>query len=195
MRAGIAVMALAMTTACTSQVTDRREISELPVMRWDLHPQADEWTRATLSALDIDGAGLTGVVPGDVEQFCPGYASATGEERRAFWAGLLSAVAKHESAMNPAAKGGGGRWIGLMQIAPRTANYYDCDTSRGLTNGASNLACAVRIAASQVKRDNAIAYDGDGWAGLARDWAPMRSEAKRSDVAGWTRAQSYCQKR
>ena len=119
----------------------------------------------------------------------------TEPERRAFWAGLFSALAKHESTWNPEAKGGGGRWIGLMQIAPDTARAYDCDLPEGagLTDGEANLACAVKIAAAQVGRDGAIVSDGSGdWRGIARDWAPMRVEAKREDVADWTSAQDYC---
>ena len=42
-------------------------------------------------------------------------------------------------------------------------------------------------------RDGAIVSDGSGgWRGIARDWAPMRSQKKRSDIADWTRAQDYC---
>lgn len=167
----------------------------LPVMRWDHRPEADQWTAATLAALRTEGAALASTVPADVEQFCPKYEEASMPERRAFWAGLLSALAKHESTWNPKAKGGGGQWIGLMQIAPGTARTYGCDLPKGagLTDGSANLACAVRIAAVQVSRDGAIASDsGGGWRGIARDWAPMRVGAKRADIAGWTRGQDYC---
>jgi len=167
----------------------------LPVMRWDHRPEAPKWTAATLAALRVDGDGLVDTVPADVDAFCPNYAEATMPERRAFWAGLFSALAKHESTWNPKAKGGGGRWIGLMQIAPQTARAYDCDlpNGAGLTDGSANLTCAVKIASVQVGRDAAIVSDGSGgWRGIARDWAPMRSASKRADIAAWTRAQPYC---
>lgn len=166
----------------------------LPVMRWDHRPEAEEWTAATLKALTAEGAVLASTVPADVDQFCPNYAEASMPERRAFWAGLFSALAKHESTWNPKAKGGGGQWIGLMQIAPGTARTYGCDlpAGKGLTDGSANLACAVKIAAVQVGRDGAIVSDGGGWRGIARDWAPMRVGAKRADIAGWTRGQPYC---
>jgi hypothetical protein len=167
--------------------------TKLPAMRWDHRPEAAKWTTATLAALRTDGAALAKSVPVDIAAFCPSYEDASQAERRAFWAGLFSALAKYESGWNPKAKGGGGRWIGLMQIAPRTARAYDCDISVALTNGASNLSCAVRIAASQVSRDGAIVSDGSGgWRGVARDWAPMRANGKRADIAAWTRKQSYC---
>ena len=123
--------------------------NQLPPMRWDHLPEAREWTVSTLQALTDDGAALARTVPQDIDMFCPGYRTASMDERCAFWAGLLSAIAKHESTWNPEAMGGGGRWVGLMQIAPRTARAYDCEASdsKGLEDGSANLACAVRIAA------------------------------------------------
>jgi hypothetical protein len=168
------------------------ETAEAPAMRWDFHPEAPAWTAAAMGALEGEGAALAAVVPSDIDIYCPGYAEAGVVERRAFWAGLFSALAKHESTWNPAASGGGGRWIGLLQIAPSTAQNYGCDatTSAELKDGAANLACAVRIAAVQVGRDGLVA--GGGARGVGRDWAPFRSAEKRADIAAWTRAQSYC---
>ena len=166
--------------------------SALPVMRWDHHPQAEDWTRATLDALSSDGQVLRDIVPEDIAHWCPGYETATPAERDAFWAGLFSALAKHESTWNPRAAGGGGRWLGLLQIAPATARGYGCDLpEEGLYDGPANLACAVRIASVQVARDNMVA--GNGALGVGRDWGPMRSSQKRADMASWTRAQPYCQ--
>jgi hypothetical protein len=193
----LALVALVSPAACM-QTADQPEVSSaalLPAMRWDSRPEADRWTVATLAALRTEGAVLETTVPADIKAFCPAYESAPPADRRAFWAGFLSAVAKHESTWNPQAKGGGGKWIGLMQIAPQTARAYGCDlpSDKGLTDGAANLACAVKIAARQVGRDGAVVSDGSGdWRGAARDWAPLRSSEKRADVAGWTRQQSYC---
>ncbi|MCV2863654.1 transglycosylase SLT domain-containing protein [Albidovulum sediminicola] len=190
-----AAAALSMLTGCVTPQSTMGAM-QLPPMRWDHLPEGEEWTVSTLRALSDDGAALAETVPQDIDTFCPGYSTAGPEDRRAFWAGLLSALAKHESTWNPEARGGGGRWIGLLQIAPRTARAYDCDASdrEGLQDGSANLACAVRIAATQVARDDAIVSDGSGgWRGIARDWAPMRASSKRDDIAAWTRSQSYCQ--
>ena len=192
----IALIVMLLPAACVQ--TPEPEVGRaafLPAMRWDSRPEAEEWTAATLAALRSEGAVLASTVPADVEGFCPNYAAASEPDRRAFWAGLFSALAKHESTWNPEAKGGGGRWIGLMQIAPTTARAYGCELPEGagLTDGEANLACAVKIAATQVGRDGAIVSDGTGgWRGIARDWAPMRVEAKRQDMAEWTSAQDYC---
>lgn len=190
-RPAAAFLLLALPMACMKpagpEVTMAAQ-SRLPVMRWDHRPEAADWTRATLSALREEGAVLAATVPVDVRHYCPGYAEATADERAAFWSGLLSALAKYESTWNPAARGGGGRWLGLMQIAPSTWRSYGC---RGeILDGGDNLSCAVRIMNKQVARDGVIA--GGGTRGVGRDWAPMRSASKRADIAGWTRKQAYC---
>ena len=135
-------------------------------------------------------------VPDDIAAWCPGYEDATEKERAAFWVGLLSTLAKYESTWNPKASGGGGKWIGLTQIDPRTARWFGCQAQSvaELKDGAANLSCAVRIAAVQVAKDDALISDAGGkWRGVARDWAPFRSKSKRADMAAWTRSQSYCQ--
>lgn len=171
-------------------------ISELPVMRWDHRPEAALWTRASLAAVQGHGRALLVSVPRDITSFCPAYPEASDADRAAFWAGLLSALAKHESTWRPEAAGGGGKWIGLTQIDPRTAAGYGCDAQSpaALKDGAANLSCAVRIAAHQVGRDDYLVTNGRDWRGMARDWMPFRNEAKRAEMAAWTRAQSYCRR-
>lgn len=187
------------TTAPTIAAPDRPSVAgrvatalhlrkQQPAMRWG--NDNPEWTAAVLDALNEEGVTLLSTVPSDVLQFCPGYASQSRENRAAFWAGLLSSVAKHESSHNPRAKGGGGRYLGLMQISSPTARANGCGGS--LLRGEDNLRCAVRIMARHVVRDNAIAGGKRGWRGVARDWMPLRSSSKRADIAGWTRKQSYC---
>ena len=163
-----------------------------PPMRWDHRPEAAEWTTSTLLAVSTKDPVLSQQVPADITSWCPAYPHADLDERRAFWAGLLSAVAKYESSWNPQAAGGGGRWIGLMQISPKTAANYGCDaTSAGaLKDGEANLECAVEIMSEQVARDGVVA--GGGNRGVGRDWMPLRDSSKRAEMAAWTRAQPYC---
>lgn len=163
---------------------------DLPAMRWDGRANSDDWTEATLAALKADGAPLMSRVPSDVMEFCPGYARQTPVNRQAFWAGLLSAVARHESGHNALAKGAGGRYVGLMQISGGTARANGCAGS--MLDGRANMACAVRIVTKQVSRDNAIARGGSGWRGVARDWMVLRNSGQRQQIATWTKAQSYC---
>jgi soluble lytic murein transglycosylase-like protein len=166
----------------------------LPAMRWDHRPEAEAWTKATLAAVAAQDASLAARVPADIEGWCPGYATASLDDRRAFWSGLLSAVAKYESSWNPAASGGKGRYIGVMQISPKSAANYGCDatSSKALKDGAANLQCAVKMMARQVGRDSLVA--GNGNRGIGRDWMPLRKKAWRSEMRDWTSKQAYCQK-
>ena len=82
---------------------------EPPAMRWgDENP---EWTVATLDALETEGVALLSSMPSDVLQYCPGYATASRENRAAFWAGLLSNVVTRQATGGAAggvlARGGG----------------------------------------------------------------------------------------
>ena len=101
---------------------------EMPVLRWAHRPEGERWTEATLVALRGHGAVLPASEPDGIDAWCPAYAEAPLEDREAFWAGLISALAKHESTYRPGAVGGGGggRWFGLVQIAPATADGHGC---------------------------------------------------------------------
>ncbi|MEZ5796561.1 MAG: transglycosylase SLT domain-containing protein [Paracoccaceae bacterium] len=168
--------------------------ASLPPMRWDHRAEAPGWTAAALSAVSRHDDVLASRVPADIETWCPGYETASLPERRAFWVGMMSALAKHESGWNPAAAGGGGKWIGLMQISPKTARGHGCSaqSAGALKDGAANLDCAVSIFAGDVARDGVVA--GGGKRGMGRDWAPFRKGDKRADMAAWTSAQPYCAK-
>jgi len=197
LRLCVSVFTLFACVACASpnqpEVTRQ---STLPVTQWDHRPEAARWTQSTLTALNGHGAALIDTVPKDIDAFCPGYEQASDRDRAAFWTGLLSALAKYESTWRPDASGGGGAWIGLTQIDPRTARGYDCgaQTVAELKNGSQNLSCAVRIAAHQVARDEALVSEDGSWRGMARDWAPFRSPEKRQSMANWTSSQDYCAK-
>lgn len=164
----------------------------VPRTRWTNQPNHVLWNRAASSALKTHGAPLVDMVPGDIADWCPRYPDATRVERRAFWVGFLSALAKYESTYKPRAVGGGGKWYGLLQILPATARGYKCNVGTGeaLKNGAANLSCAIRIMAVTVPRDGVI-Y-GRGGRGVAADWGPMRSSSKRADMSGWLQRQTYC---
>lgn len=162
-------------------------------MRWDHVPGSDAWEAAGFAALESHAAVLPSLVPGDIEAWCPGYPEATTEERSAFWLGLMSALARHESTWNEAAVGGGGRWFGLVQISPATARHYGCEATSGaaLLDGAANVRCALRIWATTVPRDGVIA---ENTRGVAADWGPLHpsQSRKREEMRAWMQAQPYC---
>ena len=163
----------------------------MPRLRWSHRDEGTQWTAATMDALATHGAALPATVPADISEWCPGYATADEFDRRAFWAGLISSLAWHESTHRPEAVGGGGKWYGLTQILPATARGYGCSVGTGaaLKDGAANLACAVRIMARTVRRDGVVAK---GMRGVAADWGPFHSRKKREDMRSWVAQQPYC---
>lgn len=160
-------------------------------MGWSHRSEGDRWSRAALTALRSHASVLPRTVPKDIGDWCPAYATNDTGAREAFWIGLLSALAKHESTYRPAAVGGGGKWYGLLQILPATARGYGCKAASrdALKSGDANLQCALRIMAVTVPRDGVVSY---GMRGVAADWGPFHSRSKRTDMMAWTRAQPYC---
>ena len=163
----------------------------MPRTRWEHVAGSDLWTRSALSALKDHGRVLESTVPHDIADWCPAYPVASPDQRRAFWVGFLSALVKHESTYRAHAVGGGGKWYGLTQILPATARHYGCRARSGaaLKHGPENLSCAIRIMARTVARDGVISR---GMRGVAADWGPLHSRAKRADMMAWTKRQTYC---
>lgn len=182
------LLACASLSACVTTAPEAdATAAAVPTMRWDFRPDAGTWTQGTLNALESHGAALPAMIPADIAEWCPDYANKTEEERAAFWAGLFSALAKHESTWRPEAVGGGGSWFGLVQISPSTARAYGCAATTGsaLKNPVANLSCGVRIAAAQVTKRGSVNTG-------MRDWGPFHSSSKRAEMAAWTRSQPYC---
>lgn len=195
MRLTFVLPLLALLAACAA--TPEKETPAVedfpPTMRWDHTAQGETWTQASMTALQQQGIPLVSLTPGDIESWCPAYPEADAKQRAAFWTGMFSALAKHESTWRQDAVGGGGRWYGLLQILPDTARRYGCKAGSGaaLKNGEANLSCAIRIAARTVPRDGVVAAGGRG---LAADWGPFHSSRKREDMRAWVSQQSYCHK-
>lgn len=169
-------------------------VSYVPDARWDFRGDSASWTRAAMSALRTHGTDMENTVPRDIADWCPAYESNPPHLRRAFWVGMMSALAKHESTYRPRAVGGGNLWFGLLQIYPDTARRYGCRATTGeaLKDPEDNLSCAVRIMNVTVTRDNAIAVRDNRWRGVAADWGPMTNRGKIAEMSAWTRRQEYC---
>ena len=176
-------------------VTRPRARSEaLPRAAWGQKTGTAIWTRAALSALQGHAAPLAETVPRDIADWCPAYPQADDAQRRAFWVGFASALARYESGHRAGAVGGGGLYHGLLQILPATAKGYGCHARSGaaLQDGAANLSCGLRIMARTVTRDGVIAVQSGRWRGVAADWGPIRDAAKRKQMQSWLGQQSYC---
>ncbi len=191
------VILLPFTVSAQGVETPREVVSpparegNLPRTRWEHVSGSRLWTRAALAALKDHANPLTQIVPRDINDWCPAHPDAEPAGRRAFWVGLLSTLAKHESTYRPYAVGGGGKWYGLLQILPGTARGYGCRARSGsaLKHGPDNLSCALRIMTTTVGRDQVVSK---GMRGVAADWGPFHSSKKRNDMKRWMRAQSYC---
>lgn len=186
-----ALIAAFLLAAC--QPIQASQPTEIDVVsRWEHRIEASEWNDAMMQALMTDGAPMLALDPHDADEFCPGYTLADDEGRAAFWVAFFSGLARFESTWNPRAAGAGGRYQGLLQISPATARYHGCDLSApgGLYDGATNLACATRIASAAVMRDGVMA---SGRGGVAADWPPLRDPSKRAEIATFTRSLPVCQ--
>ena len=194
---GAALAAVTLMAGCSvlTERATRAVTPPVPVTQWDHRPEARDWTLSTMGAIGSHARPLIETPLADIDTFCPGYNSATDLERKAFWVGLLSGLARYESTWNPRAAGAGGRYRGLLQIFPQTARFRGCDINGAsdLYDGSKNLACAVRIAAAAVERDGVVAGSPGNWGGVAADWPPLRNASKRATIAEFTRSQSYCQ--
>lgn len=180
----------------TLEANDRpaARASDVPRARWEHRSGGMLWTRVALSAMQTHGAALIETVPKDIAEWCPAYPDNTNSARSAFWAALLSTLSRYESTWQPRAVDGNGRWFGLMQIYPPTAEFRDCrvQTGEGLKDPAANLNCAVRIMAITVPRDTAISVRDTRWRGVAADWGPIRTDWMRRDMQRYTKRQPYC---
>jgi hypothetical protein len=180
----------------TSPAPLPRPALAVPPLHWDEMrpgmeaPARPAWGPALFRAV-LAQEGLLNVVPEDIEAWCPAYSDAGPDQRAAFWAGLASALSWYESTHRADAVGGGGRWFGLVQIAPATARYRGCavGTGEALMNGAANLRCAVRIMAQNVERDGVVSR---GMRGVAAEWGPFHSSQRREGMRAWVSEQAYC---
>lgn len=190
---GLGVIA-ALAFACSRTPEPEPTVSvQTPVkVRWDTEERSARWTKAAMTALDSHGAPLVEMVPDDIDQYCPGYPEASERQRKAFWLNLIASLSYYESTWRPDVSGGGGRWHGLLQISPATAQGYGCEASDAseLKDGALNVACGIRIMAETVPRDDVISQ---GMRGIAADWGPFHQERKRNGIKAYTRKLPYCQ--
>ncbi|MDR4306625.1 transglycosylase SLT domain-containing protein [Chelatococcus sambhunathii] len=147
------------------------------------------------------GSGLTALEPSDIEVFCPAYRRQGAEGRAAFWAGLLTAIARPESDYNTATtlwEGGTQQQfsIGLLQLSLSDEGGYRCGfrTEADITEPARNLACGEKILLKLVSRAGFIGGDtAHQTSAAAAYWSTLRSSSPaRAEIIGKTRALEAC---
>lgn len=150
-------------------------------------PEGKEWTSHVLKELDLLGTDLITVMPLDYGIWCPKYQSISYHERKAFWAYLLSEMARFESGFDPSTSytesftDSSGQPVvsrGLLQLSIESANDYGCgfQTSADVHDPKQNLSCGIRILNRWMKNDQRIGSKVSGsWKGGARYWSVLRS--------------------
>lgn len=142
-----------------------------------------EWTSALVSA--VRNSKLPDLVPADIASFTSAYGSI--DERIAFWANLISMMAKFESGWNPKAvyvepdirdaQGNNVASSGLLQISIESARSYGFKgTAQDLFDPIKNLQCAVMIIENRIQKHRTLTGQVAGkWQGVASYWSVMRS--------------------
>jgi len=164
------------------------------------------WTLAAENA--VKATTLATLAPKDITAFCPAYDSLNADKRAHFWAGLLSAMAKHESGFKPETKyvepdivDANNQNVvsrGLLQISMESANQkaYGCGIQRAhdLHKVDVNLNCAARIMRHWVEKDGLIAAASKPAVGAARYWSVLRAwRGHLSEISGFTRGMEVCE--
>jgi uncharacterized protein (TIGR02594 family) len=158
------------------------------IARWDgKSPDAADWSRFVVDALEQHGAQLLACVPSDIGDFCPAFPDDKTRRER-FWLYLLSCIAELESSFQPNqtfAEPGELRGVisaGLLQLSIGDARPYSCDftTEQDVPDPAKNLSCGVRIMQKLVVQDNVIAGGRDS--GASRYWSTLRPGRKLETI-------------
>ncbi len=162
------------------------------------------WTKAAEEA--VERSNLPASEPADVEKFCPTYRTRSPAERRQFWAGLISIMARPESNFKPHTKyveafadAHGNRVVsrGLLQISIESANkkryYCQIRKAEDLHDPATNINCGVKILNAWVVADNRIATPaGSKPKGGGRYWSTLRKAKHLPEISGYTSKLAVC---
>lgn len=185
--------------------------ASLDYAAWAGSNQDGSWTR--LAERAVTAAALPGLLPADIDFFCPRYPALAKQERQKFWVGLLSAMAKPESNFQPQRyyrekfvdrRGEPVISRGLLQISIESANQkrYSCAIPypAKLHDPATNLHCGAKILALWVSTDGVIAHNetlpsrNKVHLGGGRYWSVLRSnKGHLPQIAAFTRQLPFCQ--
>lgn len=172
---------------------------------WAAKDPDGSWTAIAERA--VEATRLPDLAPAGMAEFCPGYEGAEPTGRTRFWVGLMSAMARFESAFDPErdfveprVKDGAGRAVtsrGLLQLSIESANQprYACGIAEAadLHDPEVNLGCAARVLSYWVEQDGVIASPASPHRGGARYWSVLRHDAPyRAAIASFTRQLPVC---
>lgn len=155
------------------------------------HPERDGWTVQLLTSI---APRMTDLEKGDPTEFSAGYNTLAPELRERFWAELLVAMAKFESAWNPRDRyqESDGQWsVGLLQLSIGDQKNYSLapavNAESGLEDPLINLEWAVEIFAYWLVKDGVVATGASTRSrGAARYWSVMRAGHKVDQIKALT---------
>lgn len=154
-------------------------------LSWETVASRAAWSAELRGAVTAKQADLE---KGKPEEFIAGYGALAAEMKVKFWAELIVAMAKFESAWKPTT-----RFkepaplnvfsIGLLQLSYEDAAHYPLEPlnpgARSLEDPLVNLRCAVVILARLLAKDGVVVGHSDGsHRGGAAYWSVLRPGAK-----------------
>ena len=172
------------------------------------HRDGTLWTNHTLVQLTKIDAGLLTTQPTDANLFCPNYENLDKNQRKYFWAFIISMMVRFESNFDPRLSyqedfndSSGNPVIsrGLLQISFESSKGYDCGftSDEQVHDPYLNLSCGINILNRWIPADKSIAgFVGSNWRGGARYWSVLRAAHKESykTIVEKSSQLSFCRK-
>jgi hypothetical protein len=132
------------------------------------------WTAVVVAAMEKNLSLLNQAK--DVNDFCPGYASAATDQQVVCWLRIVGGVVEYESSFDPNSifkePDSGEDSIGLLSLS--TTDCPAENTIADLENPVSNLACGMQIMMRLISRDGYISGP-DSERGAAAYWSTLRA--------------------
>lgn len=179
------------------------DVSGLGPLAWEAgHPERKVWSTKLREEFAAHLADLG--VPADIESYCPAYPDLADRERVEVWSTLAVAIARRESAYNPATVFMEPPPLNVASVGLFQLSYEDgfgwCNldlASESLKDPVTNIDCAVGAMASYVKRDAVVASGSkhSDARGLSRYWSVIRDGSGhfKSEIMAATQGLAFCQ--
>ena len=198
---------LLLVNACVVQGETQPDPASTPAVSsapldWEYgHPERAAWSAALRQGIAAELARFG--VPADIAEYCPTFASLDASGRTEALSVMSVAIAKRESAYDPAMVYGEPPPLSVDSIGLFQLSYEDgfswCRLDRAsdsLKDPGTNIACAVGEMARLVARDGVIASGSSSSdaRGLARYWSVVRSGAShfKAEIQGKVKAMPIC---
>lgn len=140
---------------------------------WAKVPEGNFWTSLVIAEVRENLDKLEKAR--DINDWCPGYWSATEHQREVCWLRLIGAIVKFESSFKPEDKfrEPSGAWsVGLLALSPKECKRYE--TVEMLQKPLLNLSCGIAKLAGFVERDGYLHGPSEA-PGASRYWSTLRT--------------------